>query len=99
MGIEAIQSTSPVEKPHPPFTIDATNPDLTFAETFHKAIHEVDIIQKQADQAVIDLTTGRKQDLHQTMISIERADTAFQLMMQVRNKIVSAYEEVSRMQI
>jgi len=99
MSLEPIQAGQSINKPHPPFTLDATFRDDTFAETFQKAIQDVDIIQKQADQAVIDLTTGRKQDLHQTMISIERADTAFQLMMQVRNKIVSAYEEVSRMQI
>lgn len=55
--------------------------------------------QLQADQAITDLTTGKQQDLHQTMIAIEKASLSFELMMQVRNKIVSAYEEISRMQI
>jgi len=39
------------------------------------------------------------QDIHNTMIAIEKADLTFQLMMQVRNKIISAYEEIMRMQV
>jgi flagellar hook-basal body complex protein FliE len=45
-----------------------------------------------------DLLKGDRSDVHNVMIAVEKADVAFQLMMQVRNKIVSAYQEVSRMQ-
>jgi flagellar hook-basal body complex protein FliE len=44
------------------------------------------------------LMRGDQQDIHQVMIAVEKADVAFQLMMQVRNKIVNAYQDVSKLQ-
>ncbi|MBP8105834.1 MAG: flagellar hook-basal body complex protein FliE, partial [Nitrospira sp.] len=38
-------------------------------------------------------------NIHQTMVALQQADVSFQLMMQVRNKLVTAYEEIQRMQI
>ncbi len=43
--------------------------------------------------------TGETQDLHTTMIAVQKADLSFQMMMQVRNKIVQAYQEIMRMQV
>lgn len=43
--------------------------------------------------------TGDTQDIHRTMVALQQADVSFQLMMQVRNKLVTAYEEIQRMQI
>ncbi|MFQ5780758.1 MAG: flagellar hook-basal body complex protein FliE [Nitrospiria bacterium] len=77
----------------------ATKGEKPFLETLKKSIDETNALQLRADQAVADLATGKTQDLHQTMIAIEKADVSFQLMMQVRNKILSAYEEITRMQI
>ena len=71
----------------------------SFVETLKESIRQVNDLQTEANQAVSDLTVGKEQNLHQTMISVEKADLTFQLMMQVRNKIVSAYEEISRIQI
>jgi flagellar hook-basal body complex protein FliE len=47
----------------------------------------------------IKLAKMETQDIHNTMIAIEKADLTFQLMMQVRNKIISAYEDIMRMQV
>jgi len=73
--------------------------DASFMDALKESIRQVNDAQLQADQAISDLTTGKQQDLHQTMIAIEKASLSFELMMQVRNKIVAAYEEISRMQI
>ncbi len=70
-----------------------------FIETLKESLAQVNSLQKDAGTAVGDLTTGKNQEIHQTMIAIEKADVSFQMMMQVRNKILSAYEEISRMQI
>ncbi len=103
MAIESISGRSqpgPLEKlQRAEYTLGFGEPDKTFSETLKESIQKVNDVQMEADQAIVDLTTGRKQDLHQTMIAIEKADVSFQLMMQVRNKIIAAYEEVSRMQI
>ena len=47
---------------------------------------------------VAGVLTGTGTDVHSALIAVEKADLSFQLMMQVRNKIVSAYQEISRMQ-
>ena len=70
-----------------------------FIDTLKASLAEVNHLQKAADQAVSDLVSGKDREIHQTMIAVEKADISFQLMMQVRNKILSAYEEISRMQV
>jgi len=62
------------------------------------ALDRVDGLQAEADQKISALLEGNGQDIHGAMIATERADLSFQLMLQVRNKIVNAYQEVARMQ-
>lgn len=69
-----------------------------FTQLLGEAVQRVDGLQAQADQQVAELLQGRGGDLHGALIAVEKADLSFQLMMQVRNKIVSAYEEIARMQ-
>jgi flagellar hook-basal body complex protein FliE len=69
-----------------------------FMKTLGDAIEEVERLQASADGQVTGLLNGGGQDIHSTMIAVEKADIAFQMMMQVRNKIVNAYQEISRMQ-
>jgi len=98
MNIEPI-GTQPIKDWNYPFTLDIDKGDKTFAETLKESIIKVNDVQMQADQSIVDLTTGRNTDIHQTMIAVEKAEVTFQMMMQVRNKLISAYEEVSRMQV
>ena len=69
-----------------------------FMQTLESAIDQVQEIQGQADQKVEALLGGNGTDVHSAMIAVEKADLSFQLMMQVRNKIVQAYQEISRLQ-
>ena len=83
---------------------DATSspeaPDAdSFGDLLTQSMEEVNRLQTQADQAVQDFATGAEPDIHRTMIAMTKAEVSFQLMMQVRNKAVSAYEEIARMQI
>lgn len=75
----------------------ASNGD--FGKILKDSIHTVDRLQHEADTAIEDLSTGREADIHKTMIAMEKADISFQMVMQVRNKLVAAYEEVIRMQV
>jgi flagellar hook-basal body complex protein FliE len=61
-------------------------------------MNEVDQASANSQSQVSDLLQGNRQDVQNVMIAVEKADVAFQMMMQVRNKIVNAYEEVSKMQ-
>ena len=71
----------------------------SFGDVLKDSIAEVDTLQKTADEAVKQMAAGGEKDVHQTMIAMEKASISFQLMIQVRNKIVSAYQEVMRVQV
>jgi flagellar hook-basal body complex protein FliE len=70
-----------------------------FMDSLQQAISKANDIQLGANQATEALMTGQTQNIHQTMVALQEADVSFQLMMQIRNKLVTAYEEIQRMQI
>jgi flagellar hook-basal body complex protein FliE len=69
-----------------------------FREVLHSAIDDIQQLEGQAEQKVAGVLAGNGDDVHSALIAVQKADLSFQLMMQVRNKIISAYEEISRMQ-
>ncbi len=69
-----------------------------FADTLRDAMGEMGNLQSQAEGKVAGVLEGTGGDVHTALIAVEKADLSFQLMMQMRNKIVSAYQEISRMQ-
>jgi flagellar hook-basal body complex protein FliE len=74
-------------------------PATSFTDIFQSAVSDVDSLQNSADQQVANLLHGAgNADISGAMVSVEKADVAFQLMMQVRNKVVSAYQEMEKMQ-
>ena len=82
---------------------EAKPPDVkgasSFSEILKNSVLEVDSSQKNADLAVAEMVAGDKKNVHETMISLEKAEIQFRLMMKVRNKILDAYKEVMRMNI
>ncbi len=71
----------------------------SFGAMLKETINEVNKYQLDADKAVEDLATGRNKNIHETMIAISQADLAFRMTMQVRNKVVDAYQEIMRMSV
>jgi len=69
-----------------------------FSDVLKNAVNQVSDLQGSAQQQVTALMQGGNADMSKVMISVEKADVAFQLMMQVRNKIVSAYQDIEKMQ-
>jgi len=76
----------------------ATGSGPGFREALHSALDDIQQLEGQAEAKVAGVIEGNGADVHSAMIAVEKADLSFQLMMQVRNKIVSAYQEISRMQ-
>ncbi len=70
-----------------------------FADVLKTSMDQVNVHQHEADKAIKELVAGRSKNIHETMLTIERADASLKLMMQVRNKILEAYREVMRMQV
>jgi flagellar hook-basal body complex protein FliE len=85
-----------------PADIDTTPAGATdggkFLETLQQSIDQAEGAQGDAATQVAQLLNGKGADLHSAMIAVEKADLSFQLMMQVRNKIVQAYQTISNMQ-
>ena len=70
----------------------------SFSEFLSAKMDDVNRQQIEADQAVADVVTGRSNNIHEMMISLDKADVSFRLMTKVRNKAVEAYQEIMRMQ-
>lgn len=66
---------------------------------FQKAVNTVEGFQTTADNAVQDFLSGNNEDVHTAIIATQKADLSFELFTQVRNKVVSAYQELMRMQV
>jgi flagellar hook-basal body complex protein FliE len=98
MAVGRIESQALIPLPVRP---DAETPAQGggFGALLKQSLQQVNQLQHAADQAIGRLATGEPQSLHDTMIALEQADLSFKLMMQVRNKIVEAYQEVLRMQV
>lgn len=70
-----------------------------FAGFLSRAIDDVNQIQKSADEQMSKVIQGNVEDIHTAMIELQKANLSFQVMMEVRNKILEAYQEIMRTQI
>jgi flagellar hook-basal body complex protein FliE len=68
-----------------------------FLTALHGAVDQVNQLQSEAGMKVSTMLSGDGQDIHSAMIAVQKADLAFELMVEMRNKIVSAYQEISRL--
>ncbi len=71
----------------------------SFKDTLTEAMSEVQRLGDEADHTVKQLVSGEIKDVTEAMVAVEKADVAFQTMMTVRGKVMSAYEEIMRMQV
>ena len=70
-----------------------------FSDYVKRSLDEVNGQMLNADQAIDDLATGKNQDIHNTMISMKKAEISFELVLQIRNKLMTAFDEIRRMSI
>ena len=70
-----------------------------FQSDLSDAIQQVESFQRNAEASVNRFLSGEGEDLHKVALATQQADLSFQLFTQVRNKIVSAYQEIMRMQV
>jgi flagellar hook-basal body complex protein FliE len=94
-GLGAIGNISTFPMSSPPGPADAGG---GFSGLLSNALQQVNQLSGGAEQQIGSLLKGGNADMSTVMIAVEKADVAFQLMMQVRNKIVSAYQDIEKMQ-
>lgn len=85
---------NPMPKPAP-----GANGAPSFKDALLKSLEQVNAAQQDADRAVEDLVTGKRQDVEGVILATEKADTAFQMLQSVRNKVMGAYEEVKSIRV
>ena len=71
----------------------------SFGQMLQGSIDRVNQLQTEADAGVTNLANGTQTDIHQTMIAVEKADVSFELLMQIRNKLIAAYDSIMRMPV
>lgn len=76
-----------------------TDNSPSFAEILRNKFEQVNQLQKESDNLTQNLLVGDVEHLHQVTVAAEQAALALQLTVQIRNKLVEAYQEISRMQI
>jgi flagellar hook-basal body complex protein FliE len=74
------------------------DPISDFKKILNESVREANDLFARADQATQAMTFGQK-DVHQAMIALEQANLTFQLMIQVRNQMISAYQQIMAMQL
>ncbi len=71
----------------------------TFGETLKKFLSDVNELQLEADEQMQRLAAGEVENLHDVMIAVEKANISFELLVEIRNKVLEAYQELMRMQV
>jgi flagellar hook-basal body complex protein FliE len=97
--ISSIAPIQPVALPVAPVTGSSSAQPGGFQSLLQGIVGGVEQAQNQATQAVNNFLTGGTEELHSVALASQRASLEFELAMQVRNKVVSAYQEVMRMQL
>lgn len=82
-------------------TIESTKPSeqVTFKESLSEFIGDVNSLQHESANEVARFIKGEPVDLHDVMITVQKAKTTFQLLMEIRNKAMDLYREVNRIQV
>lgn len=70
-----------------------------FHSVFTTAVNTVDNLQSNADQAVQRFLSGENEDVHSAVLAVQRANLSFSLFQQVRNRVISAYQEIMKTQV
>jgi flagellar hook-basal body complex protein FliE len=94
-----VSSIAPIPIPDSLTPGGGTGSPNAFSSILKDTIGSLQSTQGEADSAVQKFLTGENDDIHTTVLATQRAEMAFELGLQVRNKVVSAYQEVMKMQL
>jgi flagellar hook-basal body complex protein FliE len=77
----------------------ATSGGGAFSDVFSQAVRSVEAADQEGSASVERFLSGDGEDLHSTILATTRAELSFDLFLQARNEVVSAYQEIMRMQL
>ncbi len=99
MQVGDIQSA--ISQIAPDISASKSTEDVTknFQETLNGFVSNVNDLQNSADTAIDKMASGEAADVHEVMIAVEKAKVSFDLLLQVRNKMLDAYKQIMQMQV
>jgi flagellar hook-basal body complex protein FliE len=99
IAAQQMAAVLPPDEVAPPLLRQATSSAAGFGELFNQGLSQVNeqLLASQVD--LQNLATGEVQNLHQVMIRLEESRLNFQLMMQVRGRLLEAYQDIMKMQV
>lgn len=95
--LQSIAPASPAARADRAGGSEGDGPD--FRTELLKQIGEVNRLQQDATSATEDVLTGRRDDIEAVMLATQKADSAFRMLLAVRNKVMDAYDEVKQMRV
>ncbi len=96
-AIGPVQEGSPAQQASKIQAGKTTGP--SFKETLNSFLKDVNDLQLKADDSIGKMVAGEITDVHQVMTAVEEANTAFNMMMEIRNKVMDAYQQVQQMRL
>lgn len=78
---------------------DGTSGASAFKDLLVENLARVNKLQQDATEAVEDLAAGKRDDLETVLMATQKADTAFRMLLQVRNQVMSAYDEIKQIRV
>jgi flagellar hook-basal body complex protein FliE len=97
--IPPIGSIRPVPLSEPAAPVSGQQKPGEFGALLDKAISQVEQSRTIANEKAQNLLSGKPEELHSVVLAVQRAQLEFELFLEVRNKVVQAYQEVMRMQV
>lgn len=97
--INANNTLAPIQPSQPSQAAGGKVGGPEFKDVLMKQIQQVNRLQQDAEMAIEDLASGKRDDVDAVLMAKQKADVAFQMLLQVRNKLMDAYEEVKQIRV
>lgn len=71
----------------------------SFGEILAESVAEVSKLEHDADRSMVRLATGQSGNIHETLLEVQKAELSMRMLLEVRKKVINAYEEIMRLQV
>ena len=99
IGLQSVNHILKPQETKKTYTYTPYEAHKSFASVLKNSIEEVNKLQNESDKMTEKLVKGENVDLHQVMIASQKASITLQATLEIRNKVIEAYQETMRMQV
>lgn len=99
ININSLNGMNPVKGLDNNKSVNKTSGKSSFSEILKNTIEEANELKKESDRLTTDYVAGKTENLHEVMIASQKAEVAISFVVELRNRLMEAYQEFSRMQV